>query len=661
MTERTGHSPDPADPEELRFAVNQHSLYLELLYSAISRVTTVQEDLLSRINGINDTIRIFSSQISAPVSTLPAPVTAATSTSAPSPENFRLQPEPYFGDGEACRGFLLKCRLLFQQAPRYYNSDLSKITLIINSLRNKALQWAQAFLAINPVSQLTYECFIDKFKLVFDQPRKQEEAARKLLALEQRNRSVSDHVIDFRILAVEAGWTDPALHGVFYKSLNETIKDHLCLQPETHSFEELVTAALRSDTRLRVRQHESPPPTRKSSSNPAQGTKPHVPPVIPSVNPHSQPVKPMQIGHSKLSAEERQRRRAEGACFYCGQSGHQVHQCGLRSNSQASPLEDQPRAGYVRSSPKDFLQIPIKEARIFTKLDLRNAYHLVRVKEGDEWKTAFNTPLGHYEYLVMPFGLTNAPAIFQRLVNDVLRDYINRQFVVEVDASDSGVGAILSQREEKTGKLKPCAFYSKKLTPAERNYDVGNRELLAIKLALEEWRHWLEARWCLFFDRFNFTITYRPGSRNIKPDALSRKYCSSDDQDNTEATIIPSTSIIGNITWDIEHKVLQAQGEDPDHPDPPNGTLYVPRSLRSDAINWAHASRIACHGGVTRTLNLLRRRFFWPSMHKDVKEYVAACTTCARSKSSTSPPSGLLHPLSTPSRPWSHVMTSSMV
>ncbi len=342
----------------------------------------------------------------------------------------------------------------------------------------------------------------------------------------------------------------------------------------------------------------------------------------------------------------------------------------------------------------------LREATIYTKLDLRSAYNLIRIKEGDEWKTAFLTTRGHYEYQVMPYGLANSPAVLQSFINDIFRDLLNQYvvayiddiliyskseeehigqvrnvlsrllenqlyvkaekcefhvkqttflgysishegvrmderkvravtewpqpstikelqrflgfanfyrrfirnysivsapltsllkgkpsklkwteeaktafttlkekfttapilkhpepslpFVVEDDASDCGIGAVLSQRHGQPGKLFPCAFFSRKLTAAERNYDVGNKELLSMKAAIEEWRHWLEgaahpfqvitdhknleyiksakrlnprqARWALFFTRFQFTVTYRPGSKNSKADALSRRY-----------------------------------------------------------------------------------------------------------------------------------------
>ena len=75
----------------------------------------------------------------------------------------------------------------------------------------------------------------------------------------------------------------------------------------------------------------------------------------------------------------------------------------------------------------------LQGATIFTKLDLRNAYHLVHIREGNEWKMAFNTPTGHWEYLVMPFVLTNALTVFQSLVNDVLRDMINKFVFICLD------------------------------------------------------------------------------------------------------------------------------------------------------------------------------------------------------------------------------------
>lgn len=75
----------------------------------------------------------------------------------------------------------------------------------------------------------------------------------------------------------------------------------------------------------------------------------------------------------------------------------------------------------------------LQGATIFTKLELRNAFHLVRIREGDECKTALNMHLGHFEYLVMPFGLTNGPTVFQALVNDVLRGFINHCVFVYLD------------------------------------------------------------------------------------------------------------------------------------------------------------------------------------------------------------------------------------
>lgn len=82
-------------------------------------------------------------------------------------------------------------------------------------------------------------------------------------------------------------------------------------------------------------------------------------------------------------------------------------------------------------------------------------------------------------------------------------------------------------------------------------------------------------------------ITYRTGNRNVKPDAFSRKYNSSETPD--KSTVIPPTCIVGNLTWDIETRVLQAQGEEPNHAPCPQGTLYVQSSLRSEVLIWGHA------------------------------------------------------------------------
>ena len=75
----------------------------------------------------------------------------------------------------------------------------------------------------------------------------------------------------------------------------------------------------------------------------------------------------------------------------------------------------------------------VKGAKYFTKLDLKSVYNLVRIKKGDEYKTAFRTRYGYFEYLVMSFGLKNSPATFQHFINDILSDYIDDFVISYID------------------------------------------------------------------------------------------------------------------------------------------------------------------------------------------------------------------------------------
>uniref|UniRef100_A0A8C5PED6 Gypsy retrotransposon integrase-like protein 1 n=1 Tax=Leptobrachium leishanense TaxID=445787 RepID=A0A8C5PED6_9ANUR len=477
----------------------------------------------------------------------------------------------------------------------------------------------------------------------------------------------------------------------------------------------------------------------------------------------------------------------------------------------------------------------LRTSTIFTKLDLRGAYNLVRIRDGDEWKTAFRSRYGHYEYLVMPYGLCNAPATFQRFLNDIFRDILDqfviiylddiliysntaeshethvrtvllrllkhhlyaklekclfhtrsieflgfiitpgyiqmdpakvkavttwpapankkgvqcfigfcnfyRKFVknfsaiarpltnltkiqtpfrwseeaqkafhqlketittapvlaipdptlpytLEVDASAFAVGSILSQRSKKDDILRPVSFFSKTLTPAERNYDVGERELLAIKLSLEEWRHLLEgahhpvvvltdhrnleylqqarrlkprqARWALFFSRFHMIITYRPGSKNGKADALSR--AQEDPPEVNNDPILPRTcfAITRLSLWDtikqhtntLEQKDLSLSLRQQDGFLLHQQKIYVPAAALLSVLQYCHDSLLGGHGGISKTTDLISRSFWWPRMAKDIKSYVTNCPVCIRVKVPRRRPQGLLQPLPVPQAPW---------
>jgi len=72
-------------------------------------------------------------------------------------------------------------------------------------------------------------------------------------------------------------------------------------------------------------------------------------------------------------------------------------------------------------------------AKFFTKLDIKDTHHNIRIRNGDEWKTPFSMKLGTNKYLVMPFGLCNAPEAFQRWINEVFMEHIDISCIVYLD------------------------------------------------------------------------------------------------------------------------------------------------------------------------------------------------------------------------------------
>ncbi|KAK3507083.1 hypothetical protein QTP70_004474 [Hemibagrus guttatus] len=267
---------------------------------------------------------------------------------------------------------------------------------------------------------------------------------------------------------------------------------------------------------------------------------------------------------------------------------------------------------------------------IFTKLDLRSAYNLICIKEEDKWKTAFYTISGHFEYMVMAYGLTNAPVVFQSLINEVFKDVLNKYIIAYIDDiliySSSLMEHICHVHTVLTRRLSNHLYVKAEKSEIHRfsisflGYVISQQgvEMDQAKVqAVTGWPEPTTINYQHFLGFANFYLTYCPGSKNSKADALSRQFETISSPPVPES-ILPPTAVLAPVRWNLEAEIQRGHTDEPPPSSCPPGLLYVPSMRRQRVLRWATLAYIELHN--CRQL-----------------------------------PEGLLEPLPIPRRPWSHL------
>ena len=266
----------------------------------------------------------------------------------------------------------------------------------------------------------------------------------------------------------------------------------------------------------------------------------------------------------------------------------------------------------------------------------------------------------------------------------------NKRFVLQCDASDVAISAILNQEEE--GHLAPIAYSSRKLSSLEKRYSIYEREALAVVYGCEKFRCFLEhkefvvhtdsealswlrkrphqlgriGRWVMRLSPFKFSLVHVRGTLNAAADALSRMFGSAEVGEVIEEgsrvavlTQFPASfqslrshqdadeecqALLGQVRQgDASVRQLQEKGGllvyRPRHAR--KERVFVTKDLRHMIMAYFHDSELGVHLGVTKTWNKIKREFYWPDMYKIVKDYVAQCEVCLRSKPAATTKVGL--------------------
>jgi hypothetical protein len=295
-----------------------------------------------------------------------------------------------------------------------------------------------------------------------------------------------------------------------------------------------------------------------------------------------------------------------------------------------------------------------------------------------------------------------------------------RPTILEADASDYAIGAVVSQVASDDGKLHPVAFYSKTLNSAEQNYEIYDKEMLAIVESLEHYRHLFEglgqqitiysdhhnllwftetkvynrrqARWAEKLSKYDFVIHFRPGAKGGKPDALSRRpdymenskiqppssFLKPNQIDTSEIELAAGSSSL-QLDGELRDAIREALLKDPaveGYLDVPpegfvvedglllkDGLVYVPADteIKLRILEMHHDKKSAGHLGQEKTLELVAREYTWPGIRAFVNEYTHTCDTCARNKTPRHRRHGQLKPLPIPPRAWKSVSMDFIV
>ena len=288
----------------------------------------------------------------------------------------------------------------------------------------------------------------------------------------------------------------------------------------------------------------------------------------------------------------------------------------------------------------------------------------------------------------------------------------SKPYVINTDASGFAIGACIMQDHGKG--LQPIAYMSKKLLPAEKNYPVHEKELLAIIVALKHWRHLVhgcectvrvitdhksithlqtqpklserQVRWMEFIQEFGnqLKIEHQQGKTNIVADALSRRADHEEENEKLPLEIynisVISSNIINLIKENYEkdnmtrEMIKQGRRQLRNRSDNSvtvkdgiiyyNKTrLYVPKveSLITNIITNHHDNKTSGHFGNMKTIDLIERNYYWPNLRQDVKLYIKTCLTCQQIKPSNKKKQGLLQPLPIPQKKWHSVSMDFIV